>query len=114
LNPLELAHTIIDALEEKKGENILLLDLQKVAMFTEYFVICTGTSDRMLDALADGVNEKSRQIHKVKGRVEGHSAGGWMVVDFGSVIVHLFAPETRDFYKLEELWKEGKVLLRLQ
>jgi ribosome-associated protein len=114
LNPLELAHTIVDALEDKKGEDILLLDLQKVAMFTDYFVICSGTSDRMLDALADGVNEKVREKLKAKGHKEGQAAGGWVIVDFGSVVVHLFAPEIRDYYKLEELWKEGKVLLRLQ
>lgn len=91
-----------------------MIDLQKVASFTDYFVICTGTSDRMLDALADSVTEKVRETHKVKGRTEGHAAAGWMVVDFGSVTVHLFAPEARDFYKLEDLWREGKTLLRLQ
>jgi ribosome-associated protein len=90
------------------------MDLQKVANFTDYFVICNGTSDRMLSALADGVLDKVREIHKLKGRSEGQASAGWLVVDFGSVTVHLFAPEMRDFYKLEELWKEGKVLLRLQ
>jgi ribosome-associated protein len=90
------------------------MDLQKVADFTDYFVICTGTSDRMLDALADGVLAKVRETHRLKGRSEGQPSAGWVVVDFGPVIVHLFAPETRDFYRLEELWKEGKVLLRLQ
>jgi ribosome-associated protein len=114
LTPLEFAHTVVEALEDKKGENIVLMDLQKVAMFTDYFVICTGTSDRMLDALADGVIEKTREILNVKGRPQGQSASGWVVVDFGSVIVHLFAPEIRDFYRLEELWNEGKILLRLQ
>jgi ribosome-associated protein len=88
--------------------------LQKISTFTDYFVICSGTSDRMLDALADGVMDKVRETHRVKGRGEGKPAAGWVIVDFGSVIVHLFAPETRDFYKLEELWKEGKILLRLQ
>jgi len=114
LNTLELAHTIVEALEDKKGENIVLLDLQNIAMFTDYFVICTGTSDRMLDALADAVIEKIRDVTSLKGRPQGQSASGWVVIDFGSVIVHCFAPETRDFYKLEELWKEGKILLRLQ
>ena len=114
MNTLELAHTIVEALEDKKGENIVLLDLQNIAMFTDYFVICTGTSDRMLDALADAVIEKIREVTSLKGRPQGQSASGWVVVDFGSVIVHCFAPETRDFYKLEELWKEGKILLRLQ
>lgn len=114
MKSLELAHTIVNALEEKKGENIILLDLQKIAMFTDFFVICTGTSDRMLDALAEGVEDTAREKHAIKGRREGHPSSGWVVVDFGQVIVHLFAPETRDYYKLEDLWREGKVLLRLQ
>ena len=114
MKPIELAHTIVSALEEKKGENILLLDLQKVAMFTDYFILCTGTSDRMLDALAEGVEDAARQKHTVRGHREGQAASGWVVVDFGQVIVHLFAPEVRDYYKLEDLWREGKVLLRLQ
>ena len=114
MNTLELAHTIVEALEDKKGENIILMDLEKVAMFTGYFVIATGTSDRMLDALADGVIDEVREKYGIKGRPQGQSASGWVLVDFGSVIVHCFAQETRDFYKLEELWKEGKILLRLQ
>lgn len=114
MKPLELAHTVVNALEEKKGEDILLLDLQKVAMFTDYFIICTGTSDRMLDALAEGVEDAARAKHEAKGHREGQASSGWVVVDFGQVIVHLFAPEVRDYYKLEELWREGKVLLRLQ
>jgi ribosome-associated protein len=114
LNSLDLAHTIVDALEEKKGEKIILLDVQQVASFTDYFVICTGTSDRMLDALAKGVEEKVRAEHHKKGRKEGAGVAGWEVLDFGSVIVHLFAPEQRSFYRLEELWSEGKILLRLQ
>jgi ribosome-associated protein len=114
LNPLELAHTLVNALEDKKGEDILLLDLQKVASFTDYFVICSGSSDRMLDALADSALEKAREIHRAPGRKEGRAAAGWLVVDFGAVVVHVFAPEQREFYGLEELWREGKILLRLQ
>lgn len=114
MNPLDLAHTIVAALEDKKAENIVLMDLEKVAMFTSYFVICTGTSDRMLDALADGVLEKVRETYELKGLLQGQAASGWVLVDYGSVIVHCFAPETREFYRLEDLWREGKVLLRLQ
>jgi ribosome-associated protein len=114
LNTIELAHAIVDALEDKKAENIVLMDLEKVAMFTSYFVICSGTSDRMLSALADGVVDKVRETYGIKVQPQGQSSSGWVLVDFGSVIVHCFAPETRDFYKLEELWREGKVLLRVQ
>lgn len=68
----------------------------------------------MIDALSKRVIEKVHEKYDIKGRTEGHASAGWVVVDFGSVTVHLFAPETRDFYKLEELWRDGKVLLRLQ
>jgi len=114
LKTLELAHTIVDALEDTKGENIILMDIEKIATFTGYFVICNGTSDRMLNALADSVVDKVRETYGIKGNPQGHASSGWVLVDFGSVIVHCFAPETREFYKLEELWKEGKILLRLQ
>ena len=114
MTPLELAHTIVEALEDKKGENIILMDLEKISMFTGYFVICSGTSDRMLDALADGVVEKVHETYNIKAKPQGAASSGWVLVDFGSVIVHCFAPETREFYKLEELWREGKILLRLQ
>jgi ribosome-associated protein len=111
---LEIAHTIINTLEEKKGEDILLLDIQRIASFTDYFVICSGTSDRMLDALADSVILSVNEKHNIKGRIEGKSRGGWMVIDFGSILVHLFSPDQRNYYELEELWHEGKILLHVQ
>ena len=104
----------MDALEEKKGEDIILLDVHELTSFTDYFVICTGSSNRMLNALADGANEKTREKHKKKGRVEGSPDAGWMVLDYGDVVVHIFDPELRGYYRLEELWKEGKILLRVQ
>jgi len=104
----------VDALEDKKGEDIVLLDLKDIVSFTDYFVLCTGTSDRMLDALADSVLEETRKTHRKRGRKEGLARDGWVLVDFGDVIVHLFSPDQRDYYQLEELWNEGKVLLRLQ
>lgn len=90
------------------------MDLKNVASFTDYFVICTASSSRMLNALADGVIEKTRTDHKRKGRIEGKPEAGWLVVDYGDVVVHLFDEELRRYYKLEELWKEGKILLRVQ
>jgi ribosome-associated protein len=91
-----------------------LLDLKDIASFTDYFVVCNGTSDRMLDALAKSVVDEMRSQHKKKGRVEGEARDGWLVVDYGDVVVHLFSPDQRDYYQLEELWDEGKILLRLQ
>jgi ribosome-associated protein len=92
----------------------MLLDLKELNIFTDYFVLCTGTSDRMLNALADSVLEEMQKHHKRKGKKEGLARDGWLVVDYGDVVVHLFSPDQRNYYQLEELWQDGKVLLRLQ
>ena len=115
LETIELARTLVEAMEDKKAEDIVLLDLTGQSVFTDYFVIGTGTSERQLKALIEAVSEAAREEHHVKSpRVEGHAEGGWVLMDFGSVIVHAFSAEQRKRYKLEELWHEGKVMLRIQ
>jgi ribosome-associated protein len=104
----------VEALEDKKGEDIVLLDIHEISDFADYFVICTGTSDRMLGALADAVRETMREKYNLRARAEGEPQDGWLLVDFGDVILHLFSPDRRDYYRLEELWSKGKILLRLQ
>ena len=104
----------MNSLEEKKAEDILLLDLQNIASFTDYFVLCTGTSDRMLDALAEATLESIRKEYRKRGIREGEARDGWVVVDYGDVVVHLFSPEQRRYYDLEELWNDGRVLLKVQ
>ncbi len=105
---------MVDVLEDRKGEDIVLLDIRDVTVFADYFVICTGTSNRMLNALADSVEEQAKEKFGLRGRIEGSPDYGWVLVDFGDVIVHLFSPDQRDYYRLEELWGKGKVLLHLQ
>jgi ribosome-associated protein len=115
LKPLDLARSLIDTLEDKKAEDIVLLDLHGHCSFADYFVICTGTSERQLDALVEAVSETARKKHRLKSpRVQGHAAGGWILVDFADLIIHTFSPEQRRRYKLEELWHEAKVVLRIQ
>lgn len=109
-----MSRTIVNALEDKKGEDIVLLDLKGVVPFTDYFVICSGTSDRMLRALMEAALDKVRDDHKLKTRVEGEVVDGWLLADFGDVILHIFSKVQREYYLLEELWKEGKVLLHVQ
>jgi ribosome-associated protein len=103
----------VDVLEERKGENIILLDIHEIASFTDYFVICSGTSDRMLSALADAVSQSAHQEFKLPAKIEGRPEDGWMLIDLGDTVVHLFAQEQRDYYHLEQLWDKGKVLLKL-
>ncbi|KAA0273716.1 MAG: ribosome silencing factor [Anaerolineales bacterium] len=105
---------MVHALEDKKGEDILLMDIKDIASFTDYFVICTGTSDRMLDALASAATDEIKKKYRKKARKQGLSRDGWVVVDFGDVVVHLLSPDQREYYQIEELWEDGKILLRLQ
>jgi ribosome-associated protein len=114
LDTLAVAHKIVDVLEEKKGEDILLLDIREVGSLADYFVICSGTSDRMLDALMDAVIRQLRKEDHLRAKVEGTPQDGWMLADYGDVIVHIFSPARRNYYRLEELWSEGKIVLHLQ
>ena len=111
---MEIARAIVNTLEDKKGENIILLDIREVAIFADYFVICSGTSERMLSALADAVVEAMHNEYQLPARIEGQPQDGWLLVDLGDVIVHLMSPDRRNYYRLEELWSQGKILLRLQ
>lgn len=90
------------------------MDVHEITSFTDYFIICTGTSNRMLDALADGVLEKTKAQFKKKNRLEGKPESGWIVLDYGDIVVHIFDDELRRYYNLEELWKAGKIILRMQ
>lgn len=111
---MDLARSVVTTLEDKLGEDILLMDIQGISSFADYFVFCNGTSDRMLTALADALAESVKQQFGIITRPEGQAVDGWLVVDLGDVVVHLFSPEQRDYYDLEKLWDRGKVLLRLQ
>lgn len=90
------------------------MDIGDIAIFADYFVICSGTSARMLQTLQESALEEVKKKHGTGGRVEGISQDGWMLADFGNVILHVFSPEQRDYYRLEDLWSDGKVLLHLQ
>jgi ribosome-associated protein len=112
---IEIARTIVESLEEKKGEDILLLDIIEICSFTDYFVICTGGSGRTIKALAQEVRKAVKDKHVLLAQsVEGEAADGWVLVDYGNVILHLFSNELRKYYQLEDLWSDGKVLVRVQ
>jgi len=104
----------VRALEEKKAENIVLMDLQGIAVFTDYFVLCSGTSDRMLRSILKAAKEAMQTKYDIKAKIEGNPSNGWIAVDFGNFVLHIFSPEQRKFYNLEELWVESKTLLHVQ
>lgn len=111
---LDVARRIVELAEDKKAADIVLLDLAGLTTLADYFVVCSGGSERQLDAIADGIiggmrDEKIRPFGR-----EGTPASHWVLVDFGIVIVHIFTPPERDFYQLEKHWSEAKTIIRVQ
>jgi len=90
------------------------LDIKGISVFTDYFVIANGTSDRMLESLSKTTEEVLKRKHGMNTHAEGYARDGWILIDAGDVVIHLFSPDQRNYYRLEELWSHGKVLLRLQ
>jgi ribosome-associated protein len=116
LDSLDLAHSIADILLDKQGEDILILDLRDLTTITDYFVICSGNNRRQLDTMANVIQEalkKGEERTLAKG-VEGSPESGWILIDYNSVIVHLFDNEMRRYYQLEQLWDAGRVVARIQ
>jgi ribosome-associated protein len=112
--PLELARRIVELAEDKKAADIVLLELGELTTMADYFVICSGGSERQLEAIATGIigtlrDERTKPIGR-----EGTSASHWILIDFGSVIVHVFTPPERDYYGLEKHWAEARTILRVQ
>lgn len=98
-----------DAIFEKNGRDIVLLDVEDAFFLSDIFVIATGSSSTNVKAIADGVEERLKQTHEIGPlRVEGRSEGEWVLVDFGDIIVHIFQESAREFYSLERLWGDAE------
>jgi ribosome-associated protein len=114
LTALEIARFVVDAAEDKKAADIVLLEVTELTSMADYFVICSGGSERQLGAIADGITEKLRSEGVRPIGREGGSNSHWTLVDFGAVIVHIFAPPEREFYQLERHWSLAKTIVRVQ
>jgi ribosome-associated protein len=111
---LDIARRVVELAEDKKAADIVLLDLTGLTTLADAFVICSGGSERQLDAIADGIVEGLR-AEKVRpiGR-EGLAVSHWVLLDFGAVVVHIFTPPEREYYSLEKHWSEARTVLRVQ
>ena len=107
----ELVNTIIESIKSKKGKDIVSIDLRKVDnSICDYFVICHGESTTQVDAISEEIRLKTEEILGVKvGHVEGQQNRQWILLDYFSVVVHVFLEEKRLFYHLEELWADGEI-----
>jgi ribosome-associated protein len=93
---------------DKKAEDIVAIDLRNLSTFTDFFVVCTGASEPQLKAIANGIGDRLKKEHDLKPMgVDGFPLSQWVVADFGSVVVHIFHPEKRAIYRLEDLWNDA-------
>lgn len=108
LTTRKIAQIIAEFADDKKAEDIEILDMKKIVNFCDYFVICSGTTDRHARAIADGIQEglgkDGVNVDSIEGRRESH----WIIFDLGDVVTHIFTKPTREFYRLEVLWQDAK------
>ncbi len=109
----ELAHRIVEIASDKKGNDIVLLRTAELTTMADFFVICSGRSDRQVQALAGAIVDELRREGVRPLGTEGRQSARWVLLDYGAVIVHVFAPEEREFYGLERLWGKAAQVVRV-
>jgi ribosome-associated protein len=114
LEGLELARKAVDAASDKQANNIVLLDLRELCSFTDYFVICAGENARQIRTISDEIEKTLKKEGVLPHHHEGSLDSGWLLLDYSDVIVHIFGAAERDYYSLDELWREAKAVLRIQ
>lgn len=109
LHSEQLNHQIIEGIRDKKGKNIVLLDLRRLGDApADFFIICEGDSSTHIKAISDSVYKKVKEeMHTTPSHIEGSSNARWVLMDYFNTIVHVFYPETREFYEIEQLWSDA-------
>lgn len=106
----ELTKLAVKALEDKKGEDIRVIDIRDISILADYFIIADGSNASQVQAMADNVEEELLKAGKECRQVEGYQTANWILMDYGDIIVHVFSREDRLFYDLERIWRDGKVV----
>ncbi len=106
----EMALLAYRALEEKKAEDIRVIDIEKVSVLADYFLIASGTNRNQVQAMADNVQEMLHKAGYPSKQIEGYQTANWILIDYGDIIVHVFDRENRLFYDLERIWRDGEVI----
>ena len=109
-----MARQAVEAASDKQANDIVMLDASLICSFADYFVICSGESVRQIEAIWQAIRETLKQEGVVPQRSEGAVDSGWILLDLGDVIVHIFSPSLRDYYRLDELWAEATPIVRIQ
>ena len=107
---LEMTKAAILALEDKKGEDIQVIDISEISPIADYFVLASGSNRSQIQAMADAVEEKMHQNGYSLKQIESYDGANWILMDYYDVVVHIFDRDSRLFYDLERIWKDGKVM----
>jgi ribosome-associated protein len=105
---------MVDAVAERLGSDIVMLDMQDVSLLADYFVLCNAESTPQIRAIVEEVEKRAKEAGGRLLHVEGEPESGWVLLDYGSVVLHIFDPELRTYYNLEELWKQARLVVRIQ
>jgi ribosome-associated protein len=114
LSPRAVADLVVDAASDKKAEDIVVMNVSEVTTIADLFVILSGRGERQVRSIVEGIVDKATQAGRRPLGVEGLASGRWVLIDLGDVIVHAFVPEERELYRLERLWGDAPVVLRVQ
>lgn len=109
-----IARRVVDLAEDKQAHEIVLLDIRSQSTIADYFVICSADSDRQIKAIIDHIDIKVQQEFGLHPRIEGTADTGWIVLDYGDIVVHIFSPTQRDYYRLERLWDRSPPVVVVQ
>ncbi len=111
--PRAMADIVVEAASDKKAEDILVLNVSEVTTIADLFVIVSGRGEKQVQAIADAVIEKAKAAGRQPFGVEGYNGGRWVLIDLGDVVVHAFVPDERELYRLERLWGDAPVVVRI-
>lgn len=104
---LDMTKTAVAALEEKKGEDIRIIDIRDISPIADYFILANGGNRNQVQAMADEVEEQMQKMGHALKQVEGYSTANWILMDYSDIVVHIFDRESRSFYDLERIWRDG-------
>ena len=110
MQTIDLVKKIVEALEDKKAEDITVLDIGEVSSIADYFIIASGSNRKQVQAMADEVEERLYKAGYEQKQIEGYQTANWILMDYQDIIVHIFDEENRLFYDLERIWRDGKIV----